>query len=263
MPNPRQDQNQPPERMVTAPGWTAALAARMGQGWRCEVLDANTYGIDRARLRGPGGQRVFVRFGGHRNGGRVALSWDIAAELTQHAYGDTIRRAITVAQAKPIDQVAREVTRRLLPGLAELIDVLTERARAADQACADRDTYLARMARLVGGTVHPDAVRGGGPSVDFGGGQDGGSLTCWPDGTLELTMRLPRESMATVMAAVAQLRTRRPTRLPAPSGPMTPGGRENSGDLQHGETDTPAPEAAGGAVPARWTDGDQRDRKWG
>ena len=196
---------------MTAPAWTAALAERMGQGWRCEVLDANTYGTDRARLRGPGGQRVFVRVGGHRNGGRVALSWDIAGELTQHAHGDATRRAITVAAAKPIEQVAREVTRRLLPGLAELIAVLSERAQADDQARADRDAYLARIARLVGGTVRPGGVRGGGPSVGFGRDEDGGSLTCWPDGTLELTVRLPRESMTTVMTALAPLRTHRPT----------------------------------------------------
>lgn len=140
--------------------WAAAVAAELGEGWSTEPGSYD----DLAFLVGPDGERVFAHVGGYLMAGRVELSWSIPGELKDHAEGEPTRRKITVSDEKPPFMVARDLKRRLLPGLARLVALLEQRQTHSDRAAAERAAFLEEITKILGGHVldyAPDRCRFG------------------------------------------------------------------------------------------------------
>lgn len=135
------------ERKYSATSWAKEVAAALGAGWTAEPGHAD----DDARLIGPGGITLHAAADRYGARGRVELRWSVPDKLRSHAPYKTItRKEITVAYDKPAVRSAADITRRLLPGLAELLADLTERKAKSDAEDAEDAAYLGELAEILG-----------------------------------------------------------------------------------------------------------------
>jgi hypothetical protein len=135
---------------VKAMPWAVAVAAELGDGWKAEQRHYE----DSAYLVGPDGERVHVHAGGYLMDGRVELSWSIPQELTEHSrHNEVTRKKITVSDQKPPFMVAKDLKRRLLPGLARLVAQLDDRRTTSDKANAERAAFLEEITKVLAGEV--------------------------------------------------------------------------------------------------------------
>lgn len=100
----------------------------LGDGW--SASEGHHGPRDDAFLYGPDGERLHVRT--DVTPGRVSIGWAIPHELRQHGGRVKMSRSITASGAKSPEVIARDIARRLLPGLSELVARLVA-AKAADE----------------------------------------------------------------------------------------------------------------------------------
>lgn len=194
--------------VVDAEKWAADVAAALGGDW----LSRPYRNIDNERveglayLDGPAGQRLHVHVGGHRNEGRVTISWSINPELKAHsATGEDDRKSIGVSVQRPPASAAKEIQRRLLPGLSEFLVLLRERKSASDEQKARSDALLTELAELVGGRV-TDYARSA-PEVDFGHRFEfGGTILLSNCRTVAFDVWLPNALALRVAKLIGELR---------------------------------------------------------
>ena len=187
---------------MTMTPWGVAVVAALGTGWT--VQPSHWGNESHIRLFGPRGQRPHAHGGGYQMAGRVALSWDIPSELSTHApYEMATHKRITVSADKAPTVVARDITRRLLPGLLELLARLRDRKAASDKAAAETAAYLAELAGILGARVSNMHDH----SASFGTYDDGGNVEVYHnDDIAQITVRLPRETVRGVARAIAEAR---------------------------------------------------------
>jgi hypothetical protein len=187
---------------VNATPWALAVAAELGDQWTARSGNGQS-----AHLVGPKGARVHVVMGGYQLAGRVQLSWRLPRELTEHAPNGTVtNRKITVADSTSPRLVARDITRRLLPGLVELLELVTQRKADSDKADVERDAFLDEINSIVGGEKLTYAV----DRLRFG------SYNALPTGDVrvmhsdvEMELRLTRDQTKVIAWALAKIQSER------------------------------------------------------
>lgn len=193
---------------IDAEKWAAPVAAELGADW----LSRPYRNIDGERveglayLDGPAGQRLHVHVGGYRNEGRVTISWSIDPELKEPSgTAEDDRKSIRVSDQRPAAGAAKEIERRLLPGLLEFVVSLRERRLARDEQKARHRALLAELAELVGGRV-TDYARSA-PEVDFGHRFEfGGTILLSNDRTVAFDICLPTALALRVAKLIGELR---------------------------------------------------------
>ncbi|HEY0578625.1 MAG TPA: hypothetical protein VGD73_31360 [Pseudonocardia sp.] len=189
---------------VNATPWALAVAAELGDRWTAQPGRGNGQS---AHLVGPKGARVHVVMGGYQLAGRVELSWRLPPELTEHAPSGTVtNRKITVADSTSPRLVARDITRRLLPGLVELLELVTQRKADSDKADVERDAFLDEINSILGGeklTYAVDRLRFGSYNV-----LPTGDVRVMPS-DVEMELRLTRDQTKVIAWALAKIQSER------------------------------------------------------
>lgn len=129
------------------PALGAAVAAALGEGWsRHTEIIYNDPGIV---LRGPNDEVISISTGWH-NGDRLEIRGWFRGGLREFKRYNEPRHEISVTVKKTAEQVARDITRRLLPGYREALTLARERKRLHEAATADlrqgEEEILARWA---------------------------------------------------------------------------------------------------------------------
>lgn len=180
--------------------WARPVAVELGKGWKVEE---GGHG-DSAYLIGPSRERVHALLGGYGMGGRVELRWAVPAELREHSrYDESTSMKISVSDTKEAATVARDLGRRLLPGLVELLELLRQRKCDSDKANGERAAFLDEITATLGGEILKYAV----DRCRFG------SYDALPTGEVrvmssevEMELRLSREQAKVVALALTRLR---------------------------------------------------------
>lgn len=127
---------------------TKAIAAALGEGWtasRPEPQEGDPVWMYPPLLHGPAGLQLRVRFGGYRREGRIEISGDLDHELRPHLRYNEREPSITVADGRSPEQIAREITRRLLSACQEQHERTMAAKAAADEYERNREAYLAEV----------------------------------------------------------------------------------------------------------------------
>lgn len=206
------------EEWVKAVEWATPVAAALGDGWSVRAGHWDSGGD--AFMDGPDGQSLHVRTQTSYQlpAGKVALSWSVERELYDHSrYDESTHKNIRLAAGKSPGTATREITRRLLPGLAELVATLSDRKVRSEQREADINTAMYRFAEALGsgaqfhvaGRMSSGATRQR-PEVHLGSYANGVKAEGYGD-TIEATVRMPIEVMIKVAEAIGKLYTPEPT----------------------------------------------------
>lgn len=118
------------------PAQARDVAAALGAGWSAQP--GRQGGNRDARLVGPGDVWIHMRGGGYLHPGRLVLG-DSLGDLDKYARGAPEYkqfRKITVSPDKTPAQIAADIRRRLLPGLAALFEAARKRKAASGAANA-------------------------------------------------------------------------------------------------------------------------------
>lgn len=172
--------------------WAKEVAAELGEDW--SATPGHWSNGEDAHLTGPDGQKLHVRMGGYQLAGRVAIAWSIERELTKHErYQESSNKSITVSDEKTATAAAKDITRRLLPGLADMVASLAARKQDSDDTAARLDRFMDKIAGLLNGEVRRDRWDRDShkPEVSFGSYDHGGKVKSYYDDTVEITVRLP------------------------------------------------------------------------
>jgi len=137
---------------------TREIAAALGDGWKAAPGWYEGPTVRDARLIGPEGEEIHVTMPTWppAMAGRLNLSASYGADLRPHMPYNAKRAEITVSQAKSAAVIARDIERRLLPDLRNLLYTLRERKAQSDEYEAGRQTTLAAVLEALGG--HGEAV---------------------------------------------------------------------------------------------------------
>ncbi|MGW4371987.1 hypothetical protein ACWEKT_40930 [Nocardia takedensis] len=186
----------------------AAVAAHLGPGWsarrRASVRDL-------VLLAGPGEETILLEHGdgSYRRSehGRLLIDTGYDPYGAQRYHGDPVHR-ITVADHRPAEQVAAEITTRLLPGYRVTLDGYRVRARRDAAAQAQRAQLVDQLAQLLA------PVRRSQPDhLDFGSVSDAvsGRIRLLYHGDAELTLRISRDRILGFARRLADTRTGSPS----------------------------------------------------
>lgn len=135
------------------------IAEALGSDWkRSTRFDADDSGW-RAELEGPANQRLFLS-NTWASKGRLYISGDVP-QNAQIPYGE-VRPSITVASTKSSQQIANDITRRLLPEYLPFLEKVLDSKAKSDAFKAGREALAAQVAVVVGGRVQGEMVYSGG-----------------------------------------------------------------------------------------------------
>ncbi|MGW4369163.1 hypothetical protein ACWEKT_26310 [Nocardia takedensis] len=127
----------------------AAVAAHLGPGWSAQRSGSER---DRFLLAGPNEETILLVHGdgSHRRSehGRLLIDTGYDPYGAQRYSGDPVHR-ITVADHRPAEQVAAQITTRLLPGYRVTLDGYRVRARRDAAADAHRTALADQLAHLL------------------------------------------------------------------------------------------------------------------
>jgi len=199
------------EKDVRAVPWAEPVAAELGKdldkGWTVE--SSSQY--DRATLVGPHDVRLNVATAPEHHSpaqrDRVTVSWFVPHELRDFTRGKAEdHRMITLSASKPAFAAAKDIKRRLLPGLVEALEAIRLRKVARDEAAADRQAFLAELVTILDGTRLAHAV----DRLEFGRYSDklpNGEIRVM-SGEVEVELRLTRDQTRAVAHLLAEIRAR-------------------------------------------------------
>lgn len=125
-----------------------AVASALGEGWTATQFEHNE---NAATLSGPAGAEVFIWTNAYPHCHQRA---EIVGQYPEHKPYDVKRHKITVSLDKTAEQIARDITRRLLP------DYLPDLARALE-AQASHEAYVRRVADNAATLTASPVVEGG------------------------------------------------------------------------------------------------------
>lgn len=127
-----------------------AIAAALGEEWQLETAGY-------ARLVTPG-LALSCHFQTYGAGtGRLDLSLDASGFYNERYHGETIP-SITVDSKRPAANLAKDISRRLIPQARELLDRMKARKALADAAQQAHEARLAELALALGTEVTRDRV---------------------------------------------------------------------------------------------------------
>jgi hypothetical protein len=163
------------------------IAAALGPDWAVDVT-ADTPGVHIAHRDGR--RLLFLRVP-YNAPGRLAISG--VYPPVDSVYGrDADPVQITVGVDRPAEAVAREITRRLLPGYEPLLAQAVEQAQQRAAEAAQRDHAVERLCQALPGTRPITRERHHWPKVALSlhsrPGSWQGSGEVYPGGTVQLTM---------------------------------------------------------------------------
>jgi hypothetical protein len=130
-----------------------AVAEVLGAPWR--AVTPRCVGGD-AALIGPDGGWISVTSSSGA-GDRLVLEAWLDSELSPHQPTGMVRPSVTVARARPAAAVAKDLTRRLIPNVIELIDAAQDLAHRRACDAADLSNILAAICAGFGTTPAPGA----------------------------------------------------------------------------------------------------------
>lgn len=139
--------------------FAALIAQALGGEWkrstRFDAEDRNW----RAELEGPGEQRLFLS-NTWANKGRLYIGGEFPTGAQLPYKAD--RPSITVDASKSAQQIAKDITRRLLPPYVELLATVLKMKSDADTFETGRQKLAQDVAEVVGGRVQSEMVHGWG-----------------------------------------------------------------------------------------------------
>jgi hypothetical protein len=142
--------------------WAVRVASCLGEGWAAEPSDEGQFMSGVAWLNGPKRQRLTIDLG-REDMDRAEIRWFFPNDLRDHQGRAAISKRITVSKAKAPRSVSGDIVRRLLPGLAEVIETASARKVEYDRAVSAAADVTARLHGIVGGRVDVDRH-----TIDFG-----------------------------------------------------------------------------------------------
>jgi hypothetical protein len=182
----------------------SAVGKYLGDGWTAQK-NPRWEGSSNppAYLNGPDGVRLFVTMGrSFQTRNRLEISGALD-DLYEHTHYDEHSPKITVAPHRPPEQIAREIQRRLLPGLRELLTALRERKAAHDAANRRDDDLMSVLASIFPGSRtgshEPRRIFLYGDTVH-------GDIRV--NGETQFNIRVPSQYAAEVAAVVADIERR-------------------------------------------------------
>ncbi|MEV6871695.1 hypothetical protein [Amycolatopsis sp. NPDC051128] len=119
-----------------------AVAEVLGEPWRAAT--SRRVGED-AALIGPDGGWISVTISSGAAGDRLVLEAWLDSELSPHQPAGTVRPSVTVARARAADAVGKDLARRLIPNVVELIDAARDLAHRRACDAADLSAALAAV----------------------------------------------------------------------------------------------------------------------
>ena len=182
----------------------AAIAAHLGPGWSARRTASVR---DRVLLAGPDEETILLEHGdgSHRRSehGRLLIDTGYDPYGAQRYSGDPVHR-ITVADHRPAEQVAAQITTRLLPGYRVTLDGYRVRARRAAAVEAQRTVLVDRLAELLA------PVRRSQPGhLEFGNVSDAvsGRIRLLYHGDAEFSLRIGADRILDFARHLADTRT--------------------------------------------------------
>ncbi|AIG78445.1 Hypothetical protein AJAP_28030 [Amycolatopsis japonica] len=145
---------------------TKEIAKELGKGWSARE---GAWGNDRdAYLDGPGGEVVHVAGGAtYQNPGRLVIRGTLDHK---HSRYNEPRHEITVSAEKTAAKVAGDITRRLLPGYREGLELSIKRKADHEEWEAGRDNLVKTLLGSLPGSYTLGHAT---DQVTFGGGKYG------------------------------------------------------------------------------------------
>lgn len=131
----------------------ADIAQALGQGWSVARIDPDRHHEDRVTLDGPDGQGLFLEVSRYRSPGRIFISGVYPHDERNVSYAPREPLSISVAEGRPVGEIAREIVRRFLPGYQTAYREARERLRRDEEIRAAERGLIARLAPLVGATA--------------------------------------------------------------------------------------------------------------
>lgn len=145
-----------------------AIAVALGDGWDAK----NGYADDGrdAFLFRASGELIHLTRDGYRQSGRIEIMGTGEPELSDHWPHDRARQGrrrhqITVSTTKTPDQIARDISRRLLPEYLAAFDTAVAAKRVADEWETARQRLVNEIIDTLDGKATPPHCRG---DVEFG-----------------------------------------------------------------------------------------------
>ncbi|WIV60663.1 hypothetical protein [Amycolatopsis nalaikhensis] len=131
-----------------------AVADVLGEPWRAAT--SRCVGED-AALVGPDGGWISVTVSSSGSGERLVLEAWLDSELSPHQPTGMVRPSVTVARARPAAAVGKDVARRLIPDVVELIAAARDLAHRRACDAADLSNVLAAIGAGFGTTPEAGA----------------------------------------------------------------------------------------------------------
>jgi hypothetical protein len=123
------------------------VADVLGQPWR--AVTSQCVGEDTA-LVGPAGGYISVTVEPRKNGDRLLLEAWLAPDLSAHQPTGLVRPSASVARTRPAAAVGKDLSRRLIPKVIELIDAARNLAHRRACDAADLASALAAISERFG-----------------------------------------------------------------------------------------------------------------
>lgn len=179
------------------------IARGLGDGWKATPLPGP--GRAAARLHGPDGAELYLITDSYA----TPLRLEIRGVLDRDYVRDSeAHHKITVSVARSADEVARDITRRLLPGYLPAAAATQERKRMAGVAAAERDALIEALVKCLGKDAH--RIEHGG-DISFGPyvGKSVHGTVRVPSGPWSVTweLEIPQDQCARFASMVLALRS--------------------------------------------------------
>lgn len=128
-----------------------AVATALGKGWTATKGVWDNGGD--ANIAGPDGERVHLASDSYSKRNRLTISGSFNGLHKFKRYNEP-RHEITVAADKAPARIAGDITRRLLPGYREGLQLALERKAKSDAADAARAAMVAELRAILGRHVY-------------------------------------------------------------------------------------------------------------
>lgn len=129
----------------------ADIARMLGQDWR--VVPPREEDQNTAQLAGLDGQGIYLSINQYRHDGRMVISGVYPHDEHHGSYSPYEPLVITVAETRPVGQIAKEIASRFLPIYKQAFAQAQANKQATAERIARERALMSRLAPIVGATT--------------------------------------------------------------------------------------------------------------